>query len=92
MEDEMPNLEVKVMFADSGQGTLRTLPMNIGNTVTVLFEMTETTQELTFAGVPTPGEGETVHEMLTGLIEYLFENVKSDELKDYLDNSDKEGN
>lgn len=88
----MPDLDVKVMFADSGQGTLRTLPLNIGNTVTVLFEMTETTQELTFAGVPSPGEGETTHEMLTGLIEYLFESVKSDELKESLDNGDKENN
>lgn len=92
MDDEMPDLEVRVMFADSGQGTLRQLPLNIGNRVTVLYELSGDSQELTFAGVPTPEEGETVHDLVTGLIEYLYESVKSDELKNYLDRVEKENN
>lgn len=92
MDDEIPDLEVRVMFADSGQGTLRQLPLNIGNKITVLYELSGDSQELTFAGVPTPEEGETVHDLVTRLIEYLYESVKGDELKDYLDRVEKENN
>lgn len=92
MTDEVPDLEVRVMFADSGQGTLRQLPLNIGDRVTVLYEFSRESQELTFAGLPTPDDGETIHELVTGLVEYLYELVKSDELRDYLDNAEKENN
>lgn len=92
MDDEMPDLKVSIMFADSRQGTLRQLPLNIGNRVTVLYELSGESQELTFAGVPTPGDGETVHDLVSGLIEYLYESVKGDELKEYLDSVEKENN
>ena len=90
MDDEIPDLEVHVMLADSGQGTLRQLPLNIGNGVTVLYELSGDSQELTFAGIPTPEEGETVHDIVTELMGYLYEAVKSDELKNYLDKVEKE--
>lgn len=84
-DEDFPDLNVRVMFADDSRGELRQLPLNIGNRVTVLYEMTEDSQELTFAGVPNASEDETLHEILTGLIEYLYEMVKSDELREYLE-------
>lgn len=69
-DDVMPELELRVLFADSGQGEVRTVPLNIGNRFTVLYELTEESQSLIFAGVPTE-DGVSTYEILKEVVEYL---------------------
>lgn len=52
-EDEFDDeIDIRVLFADSGSVELRQVPLNLGNRFHLLYELTETGHSLTIAGLP----------------------------------------
>lgn len=69
---------VSVMFADSGEGELRTVPLNIGNRFHLIYELSETGHSITVSGLPGDSSDEQAS-LLDEVSGFIRETLASEE-------------